>query len=111
MWLLHIRPNHVGGCDVERTVRTRRRRSEGVHERQHLQVRRVSKHRGRNSERATGRGEGEANMKMFALSRADDPGQAIAAGAKATTAQQGADIRFIAGGTTLIDLMKLNVET
>jgi len=31
--------------------------------------------------------------------------------AKAKTAQQGADIRFVAGGTTLIDLMKLNVET
>ena len=42
-------------------------------------------------------------MKLFELSRADDPGHAIAAGAKATTAQQGADIRFIAGGTTLID--------
>jgi xanthine dehydrogenase YagS FAD-binding subunit len=50
-------------------------------------------------------------MKLFELSRTDDPGQAVAAGAKATTAQQGADIRFIAGGTTLIDLMKLNVET
>ena len=50
-------------------------------------------------------------MKMFELSRVDDPDQAIAACAKATTAQQGADIRFIAGGTTLIDLMKLNVET
>src|SRR5437764_6832391 len=50
-------------------------------------------------------------MKLFELSRADDPGQAVAAGAKATTAQQGADIRFIAGGTTLIDLMKLSVET
>jgi xanthine dehydrogenase YagS FAD-binding subunit len=49
-------------------------------------------------------------MKLFELSRVNDPGQAIAAGAKATTAQQGADIRFIAGGTTLIDLMKLNVE-
>jgi xanthine dehydrogenase YagS FAD-binding subunit len=50
-------------------------------------------------------------MKLFELSRADDPGRAIAQGAKATTAQQGADIRFIAGGTTLVDLMKLNVET
>jgi xanthine dehydrogenase YagS FAD-binding subunit len=30
--------------------------------------------------------------------------------AKAKTAQQGAEIRFIGGGTTLIDLMKLNVE-
>jgi xanthine dehydrogenase YagS FAD-binding subunit len=50
-------------------------------------------------------------MKLFELSRLDDPGQAVAVGAKATTAQQGADIRFIAGGTTLMDLMKLNVET
>jgi len=50
-------------------------------------------------------------MKMFELLREDDPVRAIAAGAKATTAQQGADVRFIAGGTTLIDLMKLNVET
>src|SRR5438309_5902364 len=50
-------------------------------------------------------------MKLFELSRIDDPDQAVAVGAKATTAQQGADIRFIAGGTTLIDLMKLNVET
>ena len=48
---------------------------------------------------------------MFELLREDDPVRAIAAGAKATTAQQGADVRFIAGGTTLIDLMKLNVET
>jgi xanthine dehydrogenase YagS FAD-binding subunit len=50
-------------------------------------------------------------MKLFELARADDPGQAVAAGAKATTAQQGAEIRFIAGGTNLVDFMKLNVET
>jgi xanthine dehydrogenase YagS FAD-binding subunit len=50
-------------------------------------------------------------MKLFELARANDPGQAIAAGAKATTAQQGAEIRFIAGGTNLVDFMKLNVET
>jgi xanthine dehydrogenase YagS FAD-binding subunit len=50
-------------------------------------------------------------MRTFELTRATDNGQAAAATAKATTAQQGANIRFIAGGTTLIDLMKLNVET
>jgi xanthine dehydrogenase YagS FAD-binding subunit len=50
-------------------------------------------------------------MNTFELTRVDDNDQAVAAGAKATTAQQGAEIRFIAGGTTLIDLMKLNVET
>ena len=50
-------------------------------------------------------------MKIFQLRRVDDNSAAIASAAKAKTAQQGADIRFIAGGTTLIDLMKLNVET
>src|SRR5436853_5263238 len=50
-------------------------------------------------------------MKIFELTRADDPGQAIAVAEKANTAQQGADIRFIAGGTNLVDYMKLNVET
>ncbi len=49
-------------------------------------------------------------MKAFALTRADDRAQAIATAAQASTAQQGAEIRFIGGGTTLLDLMKLNVE-
>jgi xanthine dehydrogenase YagS FAD-binding subunit len=49
-------------------------------------------------------------MKTFKLTRATDPAQAVATAAKAKTAQQGAEIRFIGGGTTLIDLMKLNVE-
>jgi xanthine dehydrogenase YagS FAD-binding subunit len=49
-------------------------------------------------------------MKIFQLMPASDNAQAIASAAKSTTAQQGAEIRFIGGGTTLIDLMKLNVE-
>ena len=49
-------------------------------------------------------------MRTFQLTRAADNAQAIASAAKATTAQQGAEVRFIGGGTTLIDLMKLNVE-
>ena len=49
-------------------------------------------------------------MKTFALTRATESAQAITAAAKAKTAQQGAEVRFIAGGTTLLDLMKLNVE-
>src|SRR4029077_14127019 len=80
-----------------------------MHERQHLSLRRVSEHRGGDSERATK--QGEAGMKAFQLMRAKDNEQAIVAAAKSKTAQQGADVRFIAGGTTLIDLMKLNVET
>ena len=50
-------------------------------------------------------------MKIFEFSQPADPAVAIAAAAGAKTAQQGADVRFLAGGTTLIDLMKLNVET
>jgi xanthine dehydrogenase YagS FAD-binding subunit len=50
-------------------------------------------------------------MRAFEFTRPADPGEAVAAAAKSTTAQQGAEVRFIAGGTTLLDLMKLNVET
>ena len=50
-------------------------------------------------------------MHTFEFSRPKDPAAAIAGASQAKTAQQGADVRFIAGGTTLIDLMKLNVET
>jgi xanthine dehydrogenase YagS FAD-binding subunit len=50
-------------------------------------------------------------MHTFEFSRPKDPAAAIAGASEAKTAQQGADVRFIAGGTTLIDLMKLNVET
>jgi len=50
-------------------------------------------------------------MRTFEFTRASDPAAAVRAGAQAKTAQQGADVRFLAGGTTLLDLMKLNVET
>jgi xanthine dehydrogenase YagS FAD-binding subunit len=50
-------------------------------------------------------------MHTFEFTRPENPAAAVATGAKAKTAQQGADVRFVAGGTTLIDLMKLNVET
>jgi len=49
-------------------------------------------------------------MEMFKFTKAADVPQAIQAAAKSSTAQQDAQVRFIAGGTTLLDLMKLNVE-
>lgn len=49
-------------------------------------------------------------MDRFSYTRADDSAQAIALHAASATAQQGAAVRFLAGGTTLLDLMKLNVE-
>src|SRR6184192_3417269 len=50
-------------------------------------------------------------MKTFEFIRPVNPAAAVATAAQARTAQQGADVRFVAGGTTLLDLMKLNVET
>jgi xanthine dehydrogenase YagS FAD-binding subunit len=50
-------------------------------------------------------------MHKFEFVRPKNPAEAIALAAKTNTAQQGAEIRFLAGGTTLVDLMKLNVET
>ena len=49
-------------------------------------------------------------MNSFDLVRPADPGAAVAAAATAKADFQGVDVRFIAGGTTLVDLMKLGVE-
>jgi xanthine dehydrogenase YagS FAD-binding subunit len=50
-------------------------------------------------------------MHTFEFIRPDDAAAAVRVAAQTKTAQQGADVRFLAGGTTLLDLMKLNVET
>ncbi len=49
-------------------------------------------------------------MQTFTFQRVDDPAQAVRLASASTSAQQGASVRFIAGGTTLTDLMKLGVE-
>jgi len=49
-------------------------------------------------------------MQSFEFLRAEKASAAIAASARSSTAQHGASVRFVAGGTTLLDLMKLNVE-
>ena len=50
-------------------------------------------------------------MQSFEFTRPENASEAINLAGYAKTAQQSADVRFIAGGTTLIDLMKLEVET
>src|SRR5438552_778071 len=110
MRLLHVRADHVGGGALEGTVRAGGRGRERIHERQYLSLRSLSKYCRCYSKRAANRETAENGMKTFQLTRASDSAQAIASAAKASTAQQGAEIRFIGGGTTLIDLMKLNVE-
>src|ERR1700682_2810645 len=49
-------------------------------------------------------------MERFQFTRARTIPEAIGIAAQSTTAQQGAPVRFLAGGTTLVDLMKLDVE-
>ena len=49
-------------------------------------------------------------MEAFSFIQAANPQQAIAEGQKTPTAQLNATVRFVAGGTNLTDLMKLNVE-
>jgi xanthine dehydrogenase YagS FAD-binding subunit len=49
-------------------------------------------------------------MDTFQFSRPTTVDQAVQLGAASSTAQQSAEVRFVAGGTTLIDLMKLSVE-
>jgi len=49
-------------------------------------------------------------MDEFRFDRATTAAQAVQAGAKSPTAQLGATVRFVAGGTNLVDLMKLRVE-
>ncbi|MFC6645427.1 FAD binding domain-containing protein [Granulicella cerasi] len=50
-------------------------------------------------------------MQPFELITPASVPDAVKAQAAASTAQQGAPVRFIAGGTNLVDYMKLNVET
>jgi xanthine dehydrogenase YagS FAD-binding subunit len=49
-------------------------------------------------------------MNEFRFNRATSLAQAVQQGAKSSTAQLGASVRFVAGGTNLVDLMKLDVE-
>jgi xanthine dehydrogenase YagS FAD-binding subunit len=49
-------------------------------------------------------------VEIFEFTKAANVSEAIAAAVHSGSAQQGARVRFVAGGTTLLDLMKLEVE-
>ena len=74
------------------------RRSGGIHERQHLPLWRISEYRCRDTIRA----ESEANVNSFTFTR-------VRTLADALGGFRG-NVKFLAGGTTLVDLMKLDVE-
>ena len=92
-------PSHVS-ADLTAQPLRQRRRDARAHERQHLPLRRLLQHRRRDH-----RGRREAGMKPFTYERARTPAEAAAAAARTPGA------KFIAGGTNLLDLMKLEIET
>src|SRR5205807_1100976 len=73
-------------------------------ERQSLPLRRLSKHRGR-GQRSAGEDAGEKRMIPFFYSRANDAADAVSAIAAEPRT------KFLGGGTNLVDLMKMGVET
>src|SRR5438874_3297404 len=84
----------------ERGPTTDQRRTARAHERQHLPLRRLFQHR-----RGDIRSCRETGMKSFTYQRAATPAEAAA------TAIGAQGTKFIAGGTNLLDLMKLEIET
>ena len=92
-------PSHVT-ADLTAPMQVTGRRDARAHERQHLPLRRLFQHR-----RGDDRSRGAARMKSFSYERAKTPAEAAAAVAHTPGA------KFIAGGTNLLDLMKLQIET
>src|SRR5215469_8376108 len=116
MRLLHTRPDCLGGRDARgsrgRMAETshqgrrsggaaQRRGDPGTDERQPVPLRRLRQHRPRHPRGH--RSSGEGPMKPFRYDRAED-----ISGAVATLAREQAGM-FLAGGTNLVDLMKLDV--
>src|SRR6266545_4792004 len=115
MRLLHARADLLGGCRArrdqgrdsepcqrrsERSPATDQCRTPRAHERQHLPLWRLFQHR-----RGDIRSGREARMRSFTYERARNPAEAAA------SAMRKPDAKFIAGGTNLLDLMKLEIET
>src|SRR5918992_2456427 len=87
-------------CRSERAAATQQFRTPRAHERQHLPLRRLFQHR-----RGNIGSRREARMRSFTYERAGTPAEAAA------SAMRRPDAKFIAGGTNLLDLMKLEIET
>src|SRR6266568_4712687 len=115
MRILHARPDllvrgahlRAPGRVAEPCDRRRRNRAGAdqcgnrrTHERQHLPLLRLSQHR-RGHPRG---GRGGPSMKPFSYQRASDIASACASAALPAA-------KFVAGGTNLVDLMKLQIET
>src|ERR1035437_3268592 len=100
MWLLYQRPDHERRCSAEGADRPQRRRHQACHGRQHLPLRRLHQHCCCCAPRK-GAGLTEEIMQTFQYVKATSIDKALASAS---------GTKFIAGGTTLVDLMKLSVE-
>ena len=92
-------PSHVTGRPDGQAALSPGRNSR-AHERQHLSLRRLFQHR-----RCDRRSRGDESMRAFTYERASS----VEAAAKAAASNP--EAKFIAGGTNLLDLMKLEIET
>src|SRR4051794_21361133 len=103
MRLLHVGSNHVRRGANQRAMRRGRCGSKGTDERQYLPLRRLPEYRRGDPASSQKGSRGRAiTMKTFEFIRPADAATAITAAKQAKSAQQGADVRFLAGGTTLI---------
>src|SRR5205807_7021115 len=99
MRLLHAGPNLFRGRIVARKSREQRRRNPRIHERQHLPLWCLSEYFGGNQ-----RGKSES-VNPFNYARANTTDDAVSGIAARPHG------KFLGGGTNLIDLMKMGVET
>src|SRR3954468_24122932 len=107
MWLLHSRPDHAGSGQCCRRTRENGRGYSCIYEPKSLPLWRLSQDRGRHQ---TGTWpDGAELMRPFAFERAADLSPACRMGSATGQGQSDAPAQFLAGGTTLIDLMKLDV--
>ena len=97
-------PSHVT-ADLNGPVTLSEGRDPRAHERQHLPLRRLFQHRRGHGGCRRPADRREAGMRAFTYHRANSPADAAAAVAGTPGA------KFIAGGTNLLDLMKLQIET
>src|ERR1700684_368392 len=107
MRLLHARPDHVRDRLCRRGSRANGSRNPRIYERQSLPLRRLSQHR--RGHPAGPRQNGRLMMRPFRFERARDAAEAVSAAAIAqnpNVPSTEATTQFLAGGTTIIDLMK-----
>src|SRR6267378_1957476 len=106
MRLLHTRAGYLGDRLCLGGACARSRGDSRIHERKPMPLRGLSEHRRRHQSRQA-LNAGSLTMRPFVFERAGSPAAAVLAAAGQAEGDE--EAQFLAGGTTLIDLMKLDV--